>query len=84
MTIKTKYLILLIFLTAEFNNSTTENFSARCKQANLATKGDIAGFIKKTDFHDKLKNVNKNVTPKKSKRVLIENELKYHKIKYKN
>ena len=32
---------------------TTENFSAKLAQANLATKADIADFIKKTDFDDK-------------------------------
>ena len=28
-------------------------------QANLASKNDIANFVKKTDFDDKLKNLNK-------------------------
>ena len=35
---------------------TTENFSAKLAQANLATKADIADFIKKTDFDDKPRN----------------------------
>ena len=30
--------------TAEFNKLTAENFTARLKQENLATKGDIADF----------------------------------------
>ena len=50
----------------EFNKSTSENFAARLAQANVANKSDIANFIKKTDFHDKLKNLNKNVTSHKS------------------
>ena len=41
--------------TPEFKKLTVENFTA-----NLATKGDIAGFVKKTDFNDKLKNFKKN------------------------
>ena len=50
----------------EFNKSTSENFAARLAQANVANKSDIANFIKKTDFHDKLKNLNKNVTSNKN------------------
>ena len=44
------------------NKLTAENFTVRLKQANLATKDDIDGFVKKTDFDDKLKNLNKKVT----------------------
>ena len=32
-----------------------KNFAARLAQANLTSKSDIANFIKKTDFDDKLK-----------------------------
>ena len=42
--------------TPEFNTLTAENITARLKQANLSTKGDIADFVKKTDFDDNLKN----------------------------
>ena len=38
---------------------TVEHFTARLKQANLATKADIDDIVKKTDFDDKLKNLNK-------------------------
>ena len=38
--------------TPEFNKLTPENFAARLKQANLATKTDIAKFITKIDFVD--------------------------------
>ena len=31
--------------TQEFNKLTTENYTARLKQANLATKSDIADFV---------------------------------------
>ena len=37
--------------TPEFNKLTVENFTARLKQSNLATKGDIANFVKKTNFN---------------------------------
>ena len=36
--------------TQEFNKLTSENFTARVAQTNLASKSDIANFIKKTDF----------------------------------
>ena len=41
---------------------TSGNFTARLAQANLASKSDIANFVKKTNLDDKLK-------------VLVENEL---------
>ena len=62
--------------TPEFNKLTAENFLARFAQANLATKSDIASFLNKTDFDDKLKNLNKKVTSNKAKQFLVENELK--------
>ena len=34
---------------------TSENFTARLKQANLANKSDIAHFVKKTDLSKKFK-----------------------------
>ena len=40
----------------KFNKNT--NFAARLAQANLESKNDIANFAKKTDFDDKLKNLN--------------------------
>ena len=51
-----------------------ENFTARLKQANLVTKGDITDFVKKTNFDDKLKSLNKKVTSNKSRHVLVQNE----------
>ena len=41
--------------TQEFNKSTSENFAAGLAQANLASKIDIANFLKKTGFDDKQK-----------------------------
>ena len=49
--------------------------AARLAQANLPSKNDIASFVKKTSFDNKLKNFNKNVTSKKTKHVLVENKL---------
>ena len=50
------------------------------KQANFATIFvifcNIGDFVKKTDFDDKLKNLNKKVTSNKSKRLLVKNEFK--------
>ena len=55
---------------------TSENFDASLKQANLASKNDIADFVKKrTDLDDKLKNLNKKVTLNKAKDELTRNEL---------
>ena len=62
--------------TPEFNQLTAENFAARLAQANLASKNDIANFIKKTDFDDKLKNLNKKVTSNKAKHLVVKNEFK--------
>ena len=48
--------------TQEFNKSTLENFNARLKQANLASKSDIGSFVKKIDL-------NKNELNELSKKV---------------
>ena len=45
--------------TQEFNKSASDNFKARLAQPNLGSKNDIANFVNKTDFDDKLKNLNK-------------------------
>ena len=57
--------------TPEFNKLTAESFAARLKQANLASKSDIANFVNKTDFDNKLKDVtsNKNELNELSKKV---------------
>ena len=51
-------------VTPEFNKLTAEqltsSFSARLKEANLASRCDIANFVKKTDFDNKLEDFRKN------------------------
>ena len=51
--------------TPKFNRFTAEHFTAKLKQANLATKGDITDFVKRIHFDNKLKNLNKKVTSNK-------------------
>ena len=53
--------------TPEFNKLTAEHFTARLKQANLVTK---------TDFANKLTNLNKKITSNKTNQLVTENELK--------
>ena len=62
--------------TPEFNKLTSENFAVRLKQANLASKSDIANFVKKTSFDQKLKHLNKTITSNKTKHLPVENEFK--------
>ena len=52
--------------TSEFNKLAADVFNARIAQANLITK---------TDFDAKLSSLNKKITKKKSKHLLVENEL---------
>ena len=59
--------------TPESNKLTAEYFAARLAKANLASKSDTANFVKKTDFEDELKNLNKNVTSNKAKHMCVEN-----------
>ena len=58
--------------TPEFNKITAESFTARLAQANLASKNDIVNFLKKTDFYDKLKTLNKKFTSNETKHVFDE------------
>ena len=53
--------------TPEFNKLTAETFAARLAKANLVTK---------TDFDDKLKNLNKKINSNKTKQLTVENEIK--------
>ena len=46
--------------TVECSNLTLEYFVARLKQTNLISKSDIAYFVSKTDFNNKLKDVTSN------------------------
>ena len=51
--------------TPEFNKLTAENFAARLAQVNLVTK---------TDFDDKLINLNKKTNSNKTKHLIVENK----------
>ena len=51
--------------TPEFNKLTAENFAARLAQVNLVTK---------TDFEDKLINLNKKTNSNKTKHLIVENK----------
>ena len=46
--------------TVECSNLTLEYFVARLKQTNLISKSDIAYFVSKTDFNNKLVDVTSN------------------------
>ena len=74
---KIKYLTIVdvSLLQNLFNKLKTESFAERLAQANLANKNDIANFVKKTDFAEKLKTLNKKTTSNKIKHLLVENEL---------
>ena len=54
---------------------TSETFSGRLAQAKSASENDIANLVEKTDFDNKLKNLNKNIISNRTKNVLVENEL---------
>ena len=63
------------YITAlEFIKLIVEHFAGRLAQANLASKRDISNFVKKSDFDDKLKKLNKKTTRNKTKHVLVENK----------
>ena len=52
-----------------------DNFAVRLTQEKLATKADIADFVKEADFGNKLKTVNKKFTSNKTKHVEAEKKL---------
>ena len=55
--------------TQEFNKLTSENFATRLKEAKLSARDDIDDLIKKTNFDEKVTNINRNVTWKKTRNV---------------
>ena len=72
--------------TQEFNKLTAESFTARLAQANLASKSDIANFVKNTDLNkNKLNEISEKVKGRSTKRLTkdlmnkfsILNEAKY-------
>ena len=54
---------------------TASNFETRLAQTKLATKDDIADFVKGTYIDNKLKKLSKKVTSNKTKHILVENKL---------
>ena len=53
--VKLKIKLLLIMILTNIvllKNLTSENFTARLKQANSASENDIANFLKKTDLNN--------------------------------
>ena len=56
-------------------NSTSDYFTARLAQENLASKNNIADFVKKADFDDKVKNLNKKITSNKTRHILVKTKL---------
>ena len=66
---------MIVINIQEFNELTSKNFASRLAQANLASKNDIVNFVKKTNFDDKLKTLNKEVTSNKTKYSEIKNKI---------
>ena len=65
MKLKRKLLIIIMINIFPLKNLITWHqkiFAARLKQANLESKIDIANFVNKSDFHNRVKNTisNKN------------------------
>ena len=56
---------------------TVANFAARLGQAKLLTKDDIVDFVRKTNFDEKLININRKVTVNKARHVEVKNKLDY-------
>ena len=61
--------------TPKFDKFAVETFDLRLKRVNLVSKTDIANFVKKKDFDNKLLSLNKRINSNKTKHVLVENEL---------
>ena len=68
--------------TQEFNRLISENYTTRLKQANLTRNNDVANFVKKCDFNEKLKTVtsNKNELNELSKEVRVISKKSINKI----
>ena len=54
-----------------------ESFDARLKEANLASKNDIIDFVKKADFDNKLKIINKEFTSNEARHIEVNKKLDY-------
>ena len=70
------------YITApEFNKLTSENFDVRLKQADLASKSDVANFVNRRDLDNQVKNVTSikyelNELSKKVKTILTKGLIK--------
>ena len=62
MKLKRKLLIIIMINILLLQNliSLRQNFDLKLKRANLARKSDLANFVKKTNFDNKLKDVTLN------------------------
>ena len=60
-----------ISLLQNLIKSRAEVFAARLKLVNLASKNDIANFVNKTDFDDKVKILNKKLVQIKQNLCLL-------------
>ena len=69
--LKGKLMIMIIIISIR----RSENFTAKLKQVNLATKPGIDDFLWKTDIDDKIKNLNKTFTSNKTKHIEDEKEI---------
>ena len=65
--------------TQEFSSLLWKSITARLAPVNLATKADITDLLKKADFDDKLKTLNKKVISRKSKHADAEKKSKWSK-----
>ena len=70
-------MIIVIGILLHKNLLMPENFASRMGQVNLASRNDIATFVKKTDFDDKLKDLNKKCTSDKAKHIETEKKITY-------
>ena len=52
-----------------------DNFAVKLAQAKVTTKDNIVDFIKKTDFDNKLKHINKSLTSNKAKHAEVGKKL---------
>ena len=59
--LKIKHLTMVNKALLENFRLTAENFATRLVQANLANKSYISNFVKKKDFDDQLKILNKKI-----------------------
>ena len=76
MKLKGRLQIIIMIYILIFQNLKLRNFAARLAEANLATKRDITNFANKTDFDEKLNNIDKKVTWNKTKDLLVKNKFK--------